>query len=241
MNHYKFVGVAVALLLACGSLHAHDPLLLYFIDRPPYMVKHDDGSLTGSTATPVLRAFERAGIAYELHQASAARQIKDVKDNQKRVCLMGWYKTAERSKFSKFSKPISYDSNMIGLAPVAFRPPVGTSVATILADPKVTVLRKVTVSYGPYLERQFATMRAKAVTTEAEFPQLVRMIQSGRANLAFFTMEEVTYHLQQAGYAQTDFNVIQFPDMPQGEGRHLMCSQRVEDTTLARLNEAIGK
>ena len=106
-NTSILMGSLWALTAGAEPLLAEQPILVHFNVRPPFMIKHADGTITGISATPAVAAFDRAKIAYKLEEASPARQIKDLKDNEKQVCSIGWYKTAEREHFAKFTLPIS--------------------------------------------------------------------------------------------------------------------------------------
>ncbi len=223
------------------ALAEQEPITVYFTERPPFMVRQPDGSLKGLVATPALQAFDKAGLAYELHEASPARQLRDLKENRKRICALGLYSSPERRKFSKFSKPIYQDSEIVGVARPEFKPEAGITVAALLADPNTRVLLKDAMVFGPYLDAQFASMRAKVATTAAEFSQLFRMIQGGRAQITFLPLEEAQYYVRSAGYADADFNLIHFPDLPPAGQRFFLCSQKVEDATIAKINAALGK
>ncbi len=229
------------LLAGVPALAQQEPITVYFTERPPFMARQPDGSLKGIVATPALQAFDKAGLTYEVHEASPARQFRDLKDNHKRICSLGWYSSPERRAFAKLSKPVYQDLGIVGVAHPEFRPEAGISVATLLADPNTRVLLKDTMVYGPYLDAQLTSMRAKVATTTAEFSQLLRMIQGGRAQLTFLPLEEAQYYVRSAGYAEADFNLIHFPEMSPGEARYVMCSMQVDDATMAKINAGLGK
>jgi uncharacterized protein (TIGR02285 family) len=228
----------VALTVAQAAL-ADAPIILLYSERPPFMHKQPDGSVAGTTATPVIRAFTKAAIPFELREASPARRLLDVKENKRRVCSLGFYKTTERESYARYSKPVSQDSKMIGLVNAKSPTANGISVDALLQREDVSVLIKESIVYGPYLESQFSTMKARRVTTAAEFAQLFEMIKRERAQLLFMPEEEAHFYLNQAGYSAADFKLIQFAGMPPGEQRYIMCSMQVDEATVDRLNKAI--
>jgi hypothetical protein len=125
---------------------------------------------------------------------------------------------------------------MEGLASRSFHPPPGASLDALLADANTTVLLKDAISYGPYLERKFSSMKATRVSTSTEYAHVVKLIELDRSKITFLPYEEALYYARQAGLKESDFNIIHFTEMPAGEQRHIMCSKSVEDATIARLN-----
>lgn len=233
--------VGLGQLFACAQALAHqEPIVLYFQERPPFMMREGNGTVSGTLVHIALQAFAKADVAYELREASLERQFHEIKANTRRVCSLGRFATAERRKFAKFSKSLAQDAPLVGVAQSDFRPAPGTTVAAVLAKPEVRVLIKDNTVQGPYLQAQLGHMRAKAVRTSAEFPQMLVMLRSGRADILFMPKEEAEYYASHAGYAKGEFNIITFPDMPPGEHRHLMCSMKVDDATIAKLNAALG-
>jgi polar amino acid transport system substrate-binding protein len=222
------------------ALAEQEPIILYFLERPPFMMRGVNGTVSGSLAPTALQAFAKADVAYELREASPERQLHELKTNTRRVCSLGWFVTAERRKFAKFSKSLAQDAPVVGVTNPEFRLAPGTTIATVLAKPEIRVLIKESTAQGAYLQAQFGSMRAKTVRTAAEFPQMLVMLRSGRADIVFMPKEEAEYYAKHAGYAEGDFNLTQFPDMPPGEHRYLMCSMKVEDTILAKINAALG-
>lgn len=230
--------LTTALILFAGIAASQPPIMLQHDERPPFLKTEADGSVSGTAATPAVRAFQTAGIPYEWKYESASRQIAMLKSGA-RVCSVGWYKTPERERFAKFSKPISQDSPMIGLANNHFQAPEKTGLDHLLADPEVTVLVKASIVYGPFLESRLAQMKAKRVMTFEEFGPMIRLIQLGRAQLTFIPIEEADYYIAKMGYAPKDFNIIHFAEMPPGEKRYIMCSMSIEDDVMDRLNAVL--
>lgn len=242
MRHGLSIGLASlsACVFTCSAL-ADAPIMLLYSERPPFMHKQPDGTLGGITATPAIQAFTKATIPFELREASLARRLLDIKENKRRVCSMGFYKTPERESYARFSKPVSQDSRMIGLANAKLNVATGVSVDVLLQREDVSVLIKESISYGPYLESQFNKMKARRISTAAEYAQLFELIKRERAQLIFMPEEEAQFYLKRANYSVTDFKLIQFAGMPAGEHRYIMCSMQVDEAVLNQLNTAIDR
>jgi len=230
--------LAAPLILGATLAAAQTPIVLQHDKRPPFLKTEADGSVSGTVATPVAQAFQKAGIPYVWKYESAARQVAQMQSGA-RVCSVGWYKTPERERYAKFSKPISQDTPMIALANSSFQVQGKADLEQILSNPKVTVLIKTLVVYGPYLETRFARMKAKRIATYEEFGAMIRLIKLGRAQITFIPIEEAEYYIDKMGYARNDFNIIRFADMPPGEKRYIMCSKSIENEVMERLDAAI--
>jgi polar amino acid transport system substrate-binding protein len=231
--------IAMALVLAGSEIaNAQTPIVLQHDERPPFLKTEPDGSVSGTAATPAVQAFKKAGIPYAWQYMSAARQLAMIKSGA-RVCSVGWYKTPERERFAKFSKAISQDSPMIGLANIHFNAPENSNIDQILADENINILIKESIVYGPFLDTKFAQMKARRIPTSNEFGPMIRLIHLGRAQLTFIPIEEANYYIATMGYSAKDFNVIHFAEMPAGEKRYIMCSKSVEDAVIDKLNAAL--
>lgn len=230
-------------ILAFSSSHARAdsdaPLLLLYNERPPFMETKPDGTAAGLFVTPVFGALAKAHIDVSVSLIPVARQIAMIQANQTAVCALGKYKTLEREEFAKFSQPIYQDRAVIGLAGRNFQSPANASLDDLLADPNLHVLTKQAVIYGAHLDGKLAVMKAQRVDVASEYSVLFRMIQSGRAELAFFPIEELTYRTTELGLPLADFRVLRFPELEPGEKRYMMCSKLVTDELLKRFNAAL--
>ncbi len=240
IKHYVWVAILSSITLN-QLVSAQVPITVLYSDRPPFMQKQADGILAGTTATPAILAFTKAAIPFEIKEASPARRLQDVKENSGRICSIGFYKNTERESFARFSNPVSQDGKMIALANIKLQLAKSVSVDAILARSDLNILIKKNIFYGPFMESKFATMKAHRIESTAEYAQLIRLIHIERAQLIFLPEEEARFYLKEFGYPTSDFNIIQFPEMPAGEFRYIMCSHQVEESVMDKLNKAIGK
>jgi hypothetical protein len=228
-------------LLAClsGAAAAVPPLELQIVHRPPYLVVRP-GGMDGISVRPTAAAFKKAGIEVTWREVPALRQLQRLKSNQERVCSVGWYKTRERERFAKFSAAVSQDTPWAAFANL---PPSRTgklTVRALLADSDLTVLMKAGFVYGDYLDREIARMRAQRKESHSDMPQVLKMIEVGRAQLTFAPIEEIQYYLRNFALQDRESQIITFSEMPAGYKRHLMCSKLVEDEVISRFNAALA-
>jgi polar amino acid transport system substrate-binding protein len=219
---------------------AEDPVVVLYSERPPFMTKRTDGSLAGIAAGPAIASFTKASIPVEIREASPNRRLASIKENSEAVCSVGLYKTPEREAYARFSKPVSRDGKMIALANSHFRFKEPFNIDNLLSDPDITVLVKQHIFYGPFLDAKFDKMKSKKIDSTAEYSQLLRLIKIGRAQLIFLPEEEAQFYLKEAGYATNDFKIFKFPEMPMGELRYVMCSLKVGESIMQRLNKGIS-
>jgi polar amino acid transport system substrate-binding protein len=241
----RFLACGLACLLALAHARADDRtqdrtaerITLHFNERPPYMVAAADGTATGLSATPARQAFAAAGIAVRWAQTPTTRQLSVIRDNEGLDCAIGWFRKPDREAFAKFSKPIYRDRPTVVLAHAAFVPE--RRLADLLRRPGVTVLVKDNYSYGAMIDALLAEKRAFVLSTTAENQQMLRMVAERRVDMMFAAEEEAQHLLGRAGIAARGLQLLRFDDVPIGERRHLMCSKRVPDALLERLNAAI--
>ena len=218
---------------------AESPLKLQVVQRPPYLLVEPNGAFSGLSVEPTRAAFKKASIAVTWEQVPALRQLQRLKDNKERVCSVGWYKTAERAQFAKFTSAVSQDSRWAALANHVFQLPKDGTVHAILANRDVTVLFKTGYVYGAYLDRAFASMQARRMETNGDMPLVFQMIARGRAQITFAPLEEIKYYLKQDLIKGAQAQIIEFREMPEGYKRFLMCSRLVEDDIIRRFNAAL--
>ncbi len=234
------VRLAIVLTLFASAAWADEMTIpLQYSERPPYITRAPDGSVGGISALSAMRAFRAAGIPYELRFMSTKHQIINLQANEEPLCSIAWYKTPEREAFAKFTRPISQDTPTIALANINFQAPPNPTVETLLANPGTRVLLKQSVVYGAYVESKLGGAKAQVTRTYNEYQTIVKAIRNGRADLTFATQEEADYYAKHLGYPIGAFQVIRLTDVPAGEYRHILCSRKVPDAIISRLNAAL--
>lgn len=227
-------------LVAAGAAQAQDVIDLHFYVRPPYMVLGGDGLISGLTADPARAAFDGAGVRFRLHQTPAMRQLMVIESGSGLDCGVGWYKTPEREKFGKFSLPLYRDKPTIAIARKQFKPE-HRSLAAVVADPAVRVVMKMGLTYGQDVLGAMANAKAHVQTVTTEPATMARMVASGRADLMFSPPEEAQFLVAAVEWAGEGLKLLAFSDLQESRTRHILCSKRVSDETLAKLNAALAK
>jgi len=228
-----------ALTLSQACL-AGGPVLLYYYERPPYMVAHQDGNATGITADVAAKALRRAGIAFTWSLMPAKRQLATIGHNTGRDCGVGWFRNPQREAFGQFSHPIYRDRPPVAIVHGGFEPHTN-NLAQLLKQPGVQVLVKDGLTYGGYINDLLQNTKAKVTSITVEQPQMVRMIAAGRADMMFAPREEADFLVTAQESGQESVHVLAFADVPAGDARYLYCSKQVDSATMAKINAAIDQ
>lgn len=224
--------------LVIGIAQAAEPVTLLFNERPPYLMVNSDGSASGLTGSPAAKAFKAAGIPVNWTQLSTKRQIQTLTENASMSCAIGWFQTKDRERFAKFTKAIYRDKPFVVIAPNAVNFDEGVTLIRAIANKEMRVLLKEGFSYGD-IDPLLTKAKATIIVNSGEVIELMQMIKARRADMMFAAQEEANYLIENAGYKKSDFKIISFSDMPVGKTRHIMCSKKVPDELIAKLNTAI--
>lgn len=101
---------ALALMLAtAAAAAAGQTLIVHYSEREPLHYTDPQGRLAGAAARPVTEALAAAGIAYEIRQTPAKRQLALLKENREPACMMSWIDLPGRDRRGKFSDVIFQD------------------------------------------------------------------------------------------------------------------------------------
>lgn len=216
-----------------------EAVVVYYHERRPYYVTTPK-QVHGLIADRVNWIFKDAGIPYVWRKAPAKRQLEVIRDNAQGVCAVGWYKTPEREAFGNFTLPIFMESPTMAIARAdndQIR--TGETLARTLSNRRLRLLRKDGYSYGKFIDDAIRQFAPRGMVTTAENLSMVKMIHTHRADYFFISKEEAEDLILCSGLPVKDFQVIRFSDMPLGNKRYLICSRKIEEMTLLRLNRAI--
>jgi polar amino acid transport system substrate-binding protein len=234
-----FMLISVLLLAASESMAGCDSVNVHYNERIPYLHKTENG-VEGLTATPTAAAFQKAGIPFRWENTPSKRQMKIIKENGGCDCLVGWFKNPEREKFAKYTHYIYQDKPQIALTRADNKKlRSGTTVDSVLSDPELTLEIKEGYSYGSFLDAKIAQYKPKIDRTIYENINMLKKIHAKRADYFFIAPEEAQGLIESSGLPRKDFKFIEFSNMQKGEKRYILCSQKVGDDLIERLNKAL--
>ncbi|MFD2449391.1 substrate-binding periplasmic protein [Vogesella fluminis] len=234
-------GLGVLLAMAWPwPVMAQQPVALHYYERPPFMVRQGDGSAVGLTADRARHAMVRAGIPFRWVLTPAKRQLGLLRANRGHDCAVGWFRTPQRQAYALYSRAIYQDRGVVLIARSQFRLPAGSTLEQVLADERLHLLYKDGLTYGSYVQSKLRMARADINYTAMEQPQLLRMVAAGRADAMFATREEAEMLLTSGETGHGALRLLAFPDVGAGDTRHILCSRRVGDALMQRLDAAIA-
>ncbi len=222
-----------------AALHpASTAITVHFHERRPFYIAYKNEA-RGVVANPIGQAFAYADIPFSWQETPAARQLDIIRNNEAKSCAAGWFKTPERETFGQFSLPIYQDKPFVAITR-ADNTLLGEmeTLERVLKERRLQALVKDGYSYGPYIDDHLRRFTPRQVTTTADNQNLMRMIQTYRADYCFMTEEEAQDQLLFSGLKNSDFKLVHFSDMPRGNKRYLICSKNVDQKTMKRLNNA---
>ena len=237
MKNLVFCGL---LLGIGGNAFAEEVILLSYYERAPYAVRLANGEVTGLTAGPAAAAFQRAGIRFQWQSIPAKRQLVQIERANTLECGVGWYKTTERASVGKFTEPIYRDKPTVAVARFNFNPTERT-LAALAANPSVRILIKSGLTYGRDVPGILATAKAKVQVITGEQSALARMVAADRADFVLSPNEEAMLLIANVETGASRLKVLKFDDVVAGDTRHIWCSKKVSDDTIAKLNQAIAQ
>jgi polar amino acid transport system substrate-binding protein len=167
------------------------------------------------------------------------RQLAVIKEGGPN-CAIGWYKTAEREGFAKFTKPIYRDKPTVLVAHTAFAGKQGDKLADVMEGKGVKVLVKENFSYGPFIDGLLEKHKAVLTKSNGTATQMLQLVNAKMVDFMFASEEEAEYLVEQSGINAKTFQQLQMADIPNGDYRYIMCSKQVSDEVIGKLNKAIA-
>lgn len=222
---------------------ANEPLLMVFRDKPPYSYVSSSG-MTGFLLERTQEILGQAGIPATFQDMPPKRIFSEIQNSGKPICSFGWYKIPEREAYAWFSKAIHTDKPHAVLFAGHSAASVGKhkTLASLMADPALTLSLADGVSYGPELDPMIARFPGQVDRGGIAPLQVANKVARGRADFMFIDQEDYA-HLLKTNPAFRDENMVRFdfPDMPPGLKRYILCSQQVSDSVRRRIDAAIDQ
>ena len=208
-------------------------------DKPPYHYT-ENGVEKGELLLRSKRAFADAGLAAHFVKMPNKRIWASFAARSPYFCSIGWYLLPERERLAQYSAAIYSDPPQIVLVAPSARKAVDAhaTLAALLADPQLSIGRVDGLSYGPALDALMRTSVNQIQSRTVEPSSMMRMVAAGRFSMTFSDVEDWNYARAHdpslAPIVRRDF-----PDMPPGLKRYVICTKDVPAESMAKLNRAI--
>ncbi|WP_020592141.1 transporter substrate-binding domain-containing protein [Kiloniella laminariae] len=214
-------------------------LKVLFHARAPYYSQSGE-QVTGLIADRTTEIFQKAGVSFFWEEMPPKRQLVTIGKNLEPVCATGWFKTPEREMFARYSLPIYQDRPAVVLTRQdAMAVLVHKRVDGLLADIRASLLIRDGYSYGSFLDGRIDAIKPKMTATSQTNAVMADMILRGRADYMFMAEEEATALLGELAFDGGGLALHTLDDMPEGNKRHIICSQQVSSIILNALDRVI--
>ncbi len=228
------------LLLGLTGVASAEPLIVSYIEKPPYY-HTENNEATGFLIKKAQQIFTQAGITPQFVARPAKRAVLEIELNVQPNCSVGWFKSPEREAFAKFTNAIHRDPPMAVLTTQTLAPQL-RRYATMRELTLNSGLRLGVVagfSYGPYLDLLIRDMKTNIERSSPTPIGNLKTLAFNRIDYTIIDVQELGYLSHQAEMDAKRFTAINYLDIPQGNFRYLMCSKKVDDEVLKRINHAI--
>jgi polar amino acid transport system substrate-binding protein len=215
------------------------PITVAWRDRPPYHYT-ENGVDKGVVLERARQAFADAGLAARFVKMPSKRIWSNFVSHTPRFCTIGWYRLPERELLGQFSVPILTDPPQIVLVAPAARAAVDkhATLAALLADPTLSVGMVDGVSYGQQLDTRIRAGANQMLVRTVDAVSMMRMVAAGRFSFTFSDVDDWRFAREHDPAVQAALR-RDFPDMPPGLKRYIMCTKDVPAASMASLNRAI--
>ena len=188
----------------------------------------------------VTNALAKAGIEARWVKRSSKRQMREVQQNKSAVCSPGWFKKPEREVFAKFSSPVYQDQPQIIVARADKAGDIShTTLKSLFQDNALKLSVKMGYSYGSFIDNMRKQLKPNTVETSQDIGGITRMLLGRRFDYFIAAPEEYQSLAERLGIAGEDIVSLQMRDIPPGNKRYLMCSEKVPDGLLNRFNAGL--
>jgi uncharacterized protein (TIGR02285 family) len=228
------------LALACTHTVNAADLTLYYNKRPPFVAASANGEVHGVVADPAMSILHAARISFEWQERPINRELAIIEAGQEVACAVGLFKTPDRASRAQFSLPLYRDHAM---AVVANRDKLTTptSLDELMSTRRYRLIVKEKFSYGPTIDAIIARQHPQTFSSPYDMVDLFNQVRKGLADYTIAPGEEAAYWLTHDALMQADLRLINYPDIPPGELRYLMCSNAVPPAQMRRINHAIAQ
>lgn len=214
-------------------------IVVHFHQRRPFYMSDGD-KVHGLVIDPIALAFTTAGIPHVWQETPAKRQLDIIERNEDESCAAGWFKTPERETYARYTLPIYQDKPFVAIAR-ADNEYLGETetLDRVLRERRLQLLVKEGYSYGRFIDEKLKALDPRRITTTAENQNILRMIENYRADYSFMTEEEARDFMLSPEVKAANFKLVRFSDIPAGSKRYIICSRKVGEDFIARLDKAI--
>lgn len=208
-------------------------------DNPPYNYT-EHGVEKGFLLARGKQIFEQAHVPAQFVVEPTKRIWAKFRVGTPNYCSLGRYRLPEREVSMQYSLPIHIDPPRVVLlsAPAARQAHKYSKVTELLADPSLSLGMTDGGSFGVQIDDMLKSAATKVERRTVESPLMMKLLAADRVSFVFAD-RYAWFYLKQHDPAAHEIVVREFPDMPAGQKRYLVCSKDVAPELMQRLNNVI--
>lgn len=208
--------------------------------RPPYRIWHEDNSVSGLMIDTAQKAFDQAGVTYKFEKSNSSRTYSIIENNHIAACAAGWFKTPEREKFAKYTSEF-YRSRGIAVMTRKNNKEVHAhkSFDSLFSDETLKFGHRKSWSYGSYIDSLRLTYNTPTVTHNQSNEGAVHLMLGGEFDYFLVTLETGEFFINSIKKGRDILTILQMEDTPPSPPRYIMCSQKVDDKVIEKINKAL--
>ena len=208
-------------------------------DKPPFHYI-ENGTEKGPLLLRAKQVFALAGIEARFVREPSKRIWANFQARVPNYCSFGWYRLQEREDLVQFSVPMQTDlpHSVIFAADAQHAALKHATLASLLADPTLTMGVVDGVSYGPQLDALIRGSASRVVRRTVDPGAMVRMMGARRFDFMFVDRDDWAYARERAPQLNAAA-VRDYPDAPAGLQRYVVCSRDLAPELMERINAAL--
>ena len=223
-----------------GFSHGLEQMTVMYFNRPPYYDTIDNQA-QGFLVEMTRQIFDTAGIKPVFIEVPPSRIISYIKNQEKPICSIGWFKNKERESFAKFSIPI-YEDRPLVILTLKLKKHLfdrHQTIKDVLSDRTLILAKIDSFSYGVIMDEWINSYTPPVHKIQSIQSVLPKLIFNNRASYMLVAPEEISVMLKEAGLDENQFIALDKPDIPSGNKRYLIFSKDVEDGIIDKINRSI--
>ena len=206
------------------------------------MLMFQEGKAFGHVGERAYKVLANSGINFTVELSNPRRILATLKDEAPNTCTFGFFKTAKRQKFVRYSEPFIQDIPQGILIKkenlLLFRN--HRSFVDVLTDKNIVLgnVRGVSMGYDTDL---LIEKHDPMTIFGDDLVAIIRMLDAERFHYTLTDEIKADAAFEKFGMNPKVFTVVHFPDMPPGSKRYFLCSKTTSPSIVKRLNKTIGK
>lgn len=236
------------------AFSGEDKILIAVYERPPFFIFDKDTGLPkdGILYKKAIKILEKSGISFEFKEIPLIRSMEMIKKNETKICTFFAIKTKDREAYSFFSEPY-YSEKRVVLVALKNSEIVNKAktLEEVLKNDDLKIQLKVGYSYGlnadklvkKYKNFSNSTDRVaderKIYLTSDNILEMLYNIVNKKADYMLINGSEFEYFYNLEYELKENLQYKLFPDIPEGEKRYFMCSYKVGEQLINKINRAI--